>query len=179
MAIGSPEVIVFGHVPSSGGILSDDLDELAGAFAKVGLSKAIQSKWLQVVKEPLSEAEAAAAAAAEAAGQKKDKKDAAKKRVLRCVESVVDEVQAQLQALQAGTPPSEADLAVLKKRGLATVATFKSLRVKAGPQVSHTPREAPSRSRALGGARVRRRPAHTRPSLALSSATGGGRRRLT
>ena len=134
VADGSPEAIVFAHVPADGGILSDNLDKLVGPTAKVGLSKAIQSKWLQVVKEPLAQAEAAAAAAAEAVGAKK--KDAAKKRVLRVASEISDVVQIQLKAVKTGNPPSDPDLTVLKKRGLVSLATIKSFKVAAGSQVS-------------------------------------------
>jgi len=130
---GSPEAVVFGCVPAEGGIASEELDQRAGAAAKVGLSKAIQNKWLQVVKQPLSADELAAAeAAAAAAGKKKAATD--RKLVQRLVGSVEDAVQAQLRAAKGGSPPPDAELAVLKKRGLLAVATVKALRVAAGPQ---------------------------------------------
>jgi len=140
VADGSPEAIVFAHVPADGGILSDNLDKLVGPTAKVGLSKAIQSKWLQVVKEPLAQAEAAAAAAAEAVGAKK--KDAAKKRVLRVASEISDVVQIQLKAVKTGNPPSDPDLTVLKKRGLVSLATIKSFKVAAGSQYANWGKKA-------------------------------------
>lgn len=173
---GSPEAIVFGHVPIDGGILSEQLDQLSGSNAKVGLNKAVQNKWLQVVKEPPTEAEMAAAAAA--AGVKK--KDAAKKRVLRAVGSIEDVVQAQLKSIQAGSLPPDADLDVLKKRGLATMLTIKSLKVSAGPQVTtNTPGRAAEHSpmpRFGVVASCGSTPSRISPR---SMQTGAGRRRQT
>ena len=96
VAEGSPEARVFALVPAAGGILQDDLAAKAGAsLAKVGMAKAVQSKWLQVVKEE------AAAAAADDGGKEGGKKKAAPKRVLRLVETVDDAVRAQLQKVSA------------------------------------------------------------------------------
>ena len=58
---GSPEARVFALVPAEGGILQDALMEAAGAAGKVGMAKAVQSKWLEVREEEGGEAAAAAA----------------------------------------------------------------------------------------------------------------------
>jgi hypothetical protein len=173
---GSPEAIVFGHVPTDGGILSEELDKLSGSAAKVGLSKAVVNKWLQVVKEPPTEAEAAAAAA----GGKK--KDAAKRRVLRAVSGIEDAVQMQLKSIKAGFPPPDADLDVLKKRGLTTMITIKSLKVSAGRQVTTSMCLAPrARGRVLTCAEVWAAGFESPPSRMSprSMQTGVGRRRRT
>ena len=76
-------------------ILQDELDKLASpALSKVGLQKAVQAGWIEVVKEEVTAVEAAAA---EAAG----KKAVAKKRVQRKAQSATDSVQAQLKKVQA------------------------------------------------------------------------------
>jgi phenylalanyl-tRNA synthetase alpha chain len=137
---GSPEAIVLSHVPAEGGILQEDLAAAAGATAtKIGLSKAIERKWLQVVKEAAPEPPAGEAAAAD--GEKK-KKPAAPKRVMRLVGSAEDVVRAQLEALKAGSPPSDAELQLLKKRSMVSFVTVKSLSVKPGAQFGHWGKKA-------------------------------------
>ena len=127
--LGSPEARVFALVPAGTGILQDDLIAAAGAdLQKVGMAKAVQSKWLEVVKEDVPEA-----AAAPAEG---GKKKAAPKRVKRAVASVTDTVQAQLKAVVAGAGAenslSDEDFAALKKRSLVAKATIKSVQISKG-----------------------------------------------
>jgi phenylalanyl-tRNA synthetase alpha chain len=126
---GSPEVRVFALVPAGDGILETELMAAAGAAGKVGMAKAVQNKWLEVLKE---DAPADAAPAAEGA-----KKPPAIKRVKRAVPSVTDSVQAQLKVVvdargaESALPAEE--LALLKKRNLLAVVTLKSVKVTPGP----------------------------------------------
>lgn len=127
---GSPEARVYQLVPAAGGILQDELEKAATpALCKVGMQKAVQAGWLEVVKEEVTAAETAAA---EAAG----KKPVAKKRVNRKASAADDKVQAQLKkVLSSGgaldcLPAAEFD--DLKKRKLVQRATIKSVSIKPG-----------------------------------------------
>jgi len=143
---GSPEAVVFGLVPAEGGMLSDELAISGGAVVKVGLAKAIERKWLQVVKEAPSAEEAAAAAAAPAAegGDKKKKKEDVKKRVLRCVASIEDVVKAQLLQVKSTGALGDAELEALKKRKLVSLVTIKSFKVTPGESFSQFGQKAAS-----------------------------------
>ena len=126
--LGSPEARVWALVPAAGGILQDDLTAAAGAdLAKVGMAKAVQAKWLSVVKEE---------GAVETPAPEGGKKKAAPKRVMRAAESIDDTVQAQLKAVLAsgGAEGSvaEADFTALKKRSLLSKVTVKSVEIKPG-----------------------------------------------
>jgi len=99
----------------------------AGAVGKVGMAKAVQAKWLEVVKE---EGDTPPAEGPDG------KKVAPKKRVRRAVESVTDAVQAQLRTvLEAhgaeGALPSE-ELAMLKKRSLLALSQLKTVSIAKG-----------------------------------------------
>ena len=104
---GSPEALVFAIVPAKGSIAQDALGSSAGAAAKVGLSKAIQNKWLTVSKGEGG------------------------KVVSRAVDSIVDTVQQQLQAVEASGGSEDAlpadALALLKKRNLLAVCSRRPL----------------------------------------------------
>jgi len=110
VSVGSPEAVVFSLVPEQG-IGQDELNKVAGAAAKAGLAKAMQSKWLAV-----------------------EKVDGAKI-VKRAVGSITDTIQQQLKDVSvsgSAAALAPADLAVLKKRGLLSVVTVKSLKVSKG-----------------------------------------------
>ena len=76
--LGSPEARVYALVPASGDIDQDELQAAAGAAGKVGMSKAVQNKWLAV-----------------------NKGEGKAKLVSRAVAAVEDAVQAQLKGVQA------------------------------------------------------------------------------
>uniref|UniRef100_A0A7S2DG68 phenylalanine--tRNA ligase n=1 Tax=Haptolina brevifila TaxID=156173 RepID=A0A7S2DG68_9EUKA len=122
---GSPEARVFAMIPPEG-ILQDELMASAGNMAKVGMAKAVQGKWLEVVKE-----EGGAPPAEDG------KKVAPKKRVKRAVESVTDTVQTQLRAVLAANGAEDAlpaeELALLKKRSLLSISTLKTVSIAKGP----------------------------------------------
>lgn len=126
--LGSPEARLFALVPSEGGILQDALMDLAGSAGKPGMAKAVPLKWLTVVKEEGVEGEV---------DPKTGKKKAPPKRVMRAASSVVDTVQQQLRAVLAANGAVDAlpddELAALKKRGLLSKVTVKSLAISKGP----------------------------------------------
>ena len=126
--LGSPEARVFALVPAEGGILQTDLEAAAGAaLVKVGMGKAVQSKWLSVVKEE---------GAAEEPVPEGGKKKPPPKRVLRAIASVDDALRAQMLAVQSSDGAldslSDADFAALKKRGLVAKAVIKSVTITKG-----------------------------------------------
>ena len=87
---------MYARVPTSGDIDQDELLAVTGAVGKVGMSKAVQNKWLTVSK-----------------GEGKSKL------VARAVESIVDLVQMQLKELEeTGIAPEGEAFKELKKRKL-------------------------------------------------------------
>ncbi len=137
--LGAPEARIYNAVDPQDGSPLDSLSETLGAaLAKIGVAKAMERKWLQVVKEPLDPAAAAAAAAAAesaaaAEGGKKAKKPELKRRVLRVATDIDDAVQRQLLSVRDGAPLPKEDVALLKKRQLVELVTTKSLRLARGP----------------------------------------------
>jgi len=109
---GSPEAIVYSLVGADGSD-KDEIDKLAGALAKVGLSQCMQLKWLRIDKEK---------------GGK----------IFKEASSVVDSVKDQLVAIKAGTLPAKADLDKLKKRKLVAPANYKSYKVTKGASYAPT-----------------------------------------
>lgn len=91
----------------------DEIEKLAGAMAKVGLSQCMQAKWLKIDK---------------AQGGK----------IFRETESVTDTVQEQLQGVRKGHFPAKADLDKLKKRKLVLSANYKTFKVTKGAEFSET-----------------------------------------
>uniref|UniRef100_A0A7S0TVX7 phenylalanine--tRNA ligase n=2 Tax=Hemiselmis andersenii TaxID=464988 RepID=A0A7S0TVX7_HEMAN len=109
---GSPEAQVFAMVGPDGAA-KDDIEKLAGAMAKVGLSQCMQAKWLKVDK-------------------------AQGGRIFRDKDSVEDVVQGQLQGVRGGHFPPKADLDKLKKRKLVAAANYKTFKVSKGAAFSET-----------------------------------------
>ncbi|CAL8120336.1 unnamed protein product [Orchesella dallaii] len=94
---GSHEAIVFAAIPTGvGGITQPDLMKATGGAGKIGMSKAIQNGWIQIVKMQ---------------GVSK---------VIRNVETIEDNVQANLKEVAQGNAETldTATLADLKKRKL-------------------------------------------------------------
>lgn len=112
VANGSPEAQVFALVPDAG-IAKDEIEQLAGAMAKVGLSQCMQSKWLKIDKDQ---------------GGK----------IFKAAADVTDAVKDQLSAVQAGTFPPKADLDKLKKRKLVAAANYKTYAVAKGSEYAPT-----------------------------------------
>ena len=132
--LGSPEARVFALVPAQSGILQDMLAAAAGSdLAKVGMAKAVQMSWLQVIKEEAPPEEEVAPGSQDAG---KKKPPSTPKRLVRLVDRIEDRVQAQLKAVLAGggveTTLTEEDYVALKKRGLLVKATLKSVAIRAG-----------------------------------------------
>lgn len=84
VAKGSPEAVVYGLV-SEGGSTKADIEQLAGAMAKVGLSQCMAAKWLRIDKDQ---------------GGK----------IFREAGSISDAVQAQLKGITSGELPAKADI---------------------------------------------------------------------
>ena len=122
--LGSPEARLYAMIPAAAGIPQEELMALAGSAGKVGLAKAIQAKWVEVVKD------------GEDSVGEDGKKKAAPKRVKRLAASVRDEVQEQLRAVQASGGSDKAlaadVLTALKKRNLLSIVQQKSVSVRKG-----------------------------------------------
>ena len=106
MKDGSPEAQIFQMIKDDG---SDkgEIEQLAGALAKVGLSQCMQAKWVQIDKER---------------GGK----------IFKMVPSVTDAVQEQLKLIAAGKLPAKADIDKLKKRKMIADAKYKTYKVCKG-----------------------------------------------
>ena len=146
-ASGSPEARVFHLVPAGTGILQEELMNMAGSVGKVGMAKAVQSKWLEVVKEE---------GCVDEVGPD-GKKKPAPKRVKRVATSIVDDVRSKLEAVIQSGGKEEAlakeELTALKKRNLLSIATIKSLKIEKGADF------------ARWGQKVRRSPPAAVPSV--------------
>lgn len=121
LLLGTPEARVYCLVPLSGTIDHDVLVAAAGSAGKVGVSKAVQNKWLEVCK-----------------GEGKSKL------VSRAVDSILDDVQKQLKSIHAaGTGLCSEELKELKKRKMIEVKLLKSLKVTQGPFFSSWGQKVP------------------------------------
>jgi hypothetical protein len=105
---GSPEAQIFKLVKDDGST-KDEIEQLAGALAKVGLSQCMQAKWLKIDKDK---------------GGK----------IFKEVASITDAVQDQLKLVQGGKLPPKADVDKLKKRKMIADAKYKTYKVGKGPE---------------------------------------------
>ncbi|KAJ1486694.1 tRNA synthetases class II core domain (F)-domain-containing protein [Baffinella frigidus] len=112
VAKGSPEAVVYGLV-SEGGSTKADIEQLAGAMAKVGLSQCMAAKWLRIDKDQ---------------GGK----------IFREAGSISDAVQAQLKGITSGELPAKADIEKLKKRKMVVAANYKTYKVEKGAAYAPT-----------------------------------------
>jgi len=103
---GSPEAQIYKLVKDEGSE-KDEIEKLAGALAKVGLSQCMQAKWVKIDK---------------AQGGK----------IFKEVPSITDNVQAQLKLISEGKLPPKADIDKLKKRKMIGDAKYKTYKVSKG-----------------------------------------------
>eukprot|EP00960_Hanusia_phi_P058205 763811-Hanusia_phi.AAC.9 len=113
---GSPEAQVFALVKDDGSD-KDEIEKLAGALAKVGLSQCMQSKWLRVDKAQVTVIGFEEMVFTVEQGGKIFKETA----------SIEDVVQKQLSDVKKGVFPSKADLDKLKKRKVGDLKLFVQL----------------------------------------------------
>ena len=103
---GSPEAQIFKLVKDDGSE-KDEIEKLAGALAKVGLSQCMQAKWVKIDKEK---------------GGK----------IFKEVNSISDTVQETLQIIQQGKLPEKSEIDKLKKRKMIADAKYKTYKVSKG-----------------------------------------------
>ena len=103
---GSPEAQIFKLVKDDGSE-KDEIEKLAGALAKVGLSQCMQAKWVKIDKEK---------------GGK----------IFKEVNSISDTVQETLQIIQQGKLPEKGEIDKLKKRKMIADAKYKTYKVSKG-----------------------------------------------
>ena len=100
---GSPEAQVY-KVVKDDGSTKEEIEQLAGALAKVGLSQCMQAKWLKIDKDK---------------GGK----------IFKEVAAITDAVQDQLKIIEGGKLPPKADVDKLKKRKMIADAKYKTYKV--------------------------------------------------
>lgn len=98
---GSPEVLVFQLIKSKGGATKEQVDETLGEVGKVGVGAAMKNKWISM--------------------------DKVTKAFNTTVDTVTDDVQAELKAL-SNLPKAKIDQ--LKKRKLVVLSSITSFHVK-------------------------------------------------
>jgi len=110
---GSYEATVFNYIKD--GVKQADLMKGLGATAKIGFSKAMSEGWISL-----------------------DKTAEGGPRVVRKVESIVDNVQNMLKSVQSGSPVEDAKMGDLKKRKLVQKEVIKSYTVTKGEEFTLT-----------------------------------------